>query len=210
MTEPALAPEPPPEAERVLGSALPVLRRYADLLAGDGVTRGVIGPREAGRLWERHLLNCAVVADLLPQLATVLDLGSGAGLPGMVLAACRPDASVTLVEPLARRIQFLEVVVTELALANVTLQRARAEELAGRLTADVVTARAVAPLSRVLEIGWPLVGRGGQLLAFKGRRARAEVAEAESALTRIGARAEIVHCGAGVLDPPTTIVRVRR
>jgi 16S rRNA (guanine527-N7)-methyltransferase len=124
-------------------------RRYAELLATDGVTRGLIGPRETERLWERHLLNCAVVAELLPERGSLVDIGSGAGLPGVVLAMLRPSLEVTLLEPLLRRSVFLEECVAELGLANITVLRARAEEkAAARIQADVATARAVAPLDR--------------------------------------------------------------
>src|SRR3954449_533182 len=145
-------PPSPPTAEGVFASRTALAERYAELLATDGVVRGLIGPREAPRLWERHLLNCAVVAEMIPYGASVLDVGSGAGLPGIVLAVARPDLSVTLVEPLARRTTFLTEAVDTLGLGTtVTVVRARAEEALrnGTPTADVVTARAVAPLDRL-------------------------------------------------------------
>lgn len=191
------APPPPPEAD-ALGPALPLLVRYAALLAGAGVQRGLLGPREAPRLWERHLLNCAGPAQLLDPGQTVVDLGSGAGLPGIVLAALRPDVTVVLVEPLLRRADFLTEVVAELALRTVVVRRARAEELAGRLLADVVTARAVAPLDRLAGWALPLLHPGGRLLALKGERADAELAAAQPMLRSVGARdAEVVEVGAG-------------
>jgi 16S rRNA (guanine527-N7)-methyltransferase len=177
------------------------LQAYADLLATTGVERGLIGPREAPRLWERHLLNCAALAELVPNDATVLDVGSGAGLPGIPLALVRPDLSVTLLEPLLRRSTFLEEAVEVLSLEDrVTVVRGRAEDHEGRYA--VVTARAVAPMTRL--VGWclPRVRPGGVLLAMKGAGAPEEIAEA--GLTT----AEVVTCGAGIVDPPATVVRI--
>ncbi|MHB1877399.1 MAG: 16S rRNA (guanine(527)-N(7))-methyltransferase RsmG, partial [Streptosporangiaceae bacterium] len=139
-------PAAPAVARTVFGPALGVAEHYAQLLAGAGVERGLIGPAEAGRIWERHLLNCGVVAELVPHGGVLADLGSGAGLPGIVLAMLRPGTEVVLIEPMARRTAFLSECAAELGLANVRVERSRAEDLAGRLEADVVTARAVAPL----------------------------------------------------------------
>ncbi|WP_433212466.1 16S rRNA (guanine(527)-N(7))-methyltransferase RsmG [Dactylosporangium sp. CS-047395] len=201
-----------PAAEKVFGDRLPTAIRFAELLVTDGVVRGLIGPREAPRIWERHLLNCAVVADLIPSGASVVDVGSGAGLPGMVLAVARPDLAVTLVEPLARRTAFLSEAVTALGLERTTVVRARAEECVGKVPlADVVTARAVAPLDKLA--GWclPLTAVGGHLLAMKGASAAAEVAEHAEVLTRLGAgTASVRTCGDAVLAEPTTVVDVVR
>src|SRR5215469_3804251 len=136
-------------AAEMFGDALPQAARYAELLTGVGVERGVLGPAEAERIWERHLLNCGAVARLVPARCSVVDLGSGAGLPGIVLAILLPGVQVTLLEPLARRVEFLQQSVAELGLANVEVVRGRAEELAGQLAGDVVTARAVAPLDKL-------------------------------------------------------------
>jgi 16S rRNA (guanine527-N7)-methyltransferase len=205
---------PPPAAVAVFGAELPRVAEYAGLLATEGTVRGLLGPREVPRLWERHLLNCGVVAELLPAAARVVDVGSGAGLPGIVLALARPDVTVTLVEPLARRVAFLAECQQRLALANVAVRRGRAEEadvLAELGGADIVTARAVAPLDRLA--GWclPLLRPGGRLLALKGEGAEQEVAAAEAALTRFGGSAtRVVRCGASVVSPPTTVVSVMR
>ena len=199
----------PAEALEIFGAALPVAERYAALLADAGVERGLIGPREADRLWERHLLNCAVMGEAVPSQATVVDIGSGAGLPGLVLAIARPDLSITLLEPLLRRTTFLSECVEELELANVTVRRARAEEVAGEYAADVVTARAVAPLERLAGWALPLLRPGGELLALKGERAAAELAAAEKVLKGFGVRmAELLQVGQGKVYPPTTLVRV--
>ena len=179
--------------------AVDLLERYAAMLAGAGVQRGLLGPREAPRLWERHLCNSAALIELLTPGQVVVDLGSGAGLPGVVLAALRPDVTVVLVEPLLRRSDFLHEVVQELGLRTTVVRRARAEELAGVLLADVVTARAVAPLDRLAGWALPLLHPGGRLLALKGERADAELAAAGSALTAAGAASsEILDIGADV------------
>src|SRR2546430_8651771 len=161
---------PPPAATLVFGERLPLAVRYAELLARHGMERGLIGPREMDRLWDRHLLNSAVVSEWLPERSRVVDLGSGAGLPGIPLAISRPDLNITLLEPMARRITWLEYVMMELELA-VTVVRGRAEEpgIKRRVGgADVVTARAVAPLRRLSEWALPLLRRAGPLVAFKG------------------------------------------
>ncbi len=189
--------------------ALPLAEAYAALLADDGVVRGLIGPREAPRLWERHLVNCALLGEAVPQGADVCDIGSGAGLPGLVLAIARPDLRLTLVEPLLRRTTFLTEVVERLGLANVEVVRARAEELHGTREFSVVTSRAVAPLGRLLDWSMPLVRQGGTLVAMKGASAADEVTEAAAELRRHGAgRVEVLTLGAGLIDPPTTVVRV--
>jgi 16S rRNA (guanine527-N7)-methyltransferase len=199
----------PPRAGELFGSALPRAERYAELLADAGVERGLIGPREVERLWDRHLLNCAVLSEVIPEGSAVVDVGSGAGLPGLVLALVREDISVTLLEPLLRRTTFLNECVAELELDHVTVRRARAEEIVGECVADVVTARAVAPLERLLGWALPLLRPGGQLLALKGERAADELAEAAPVLRKFGVRtAEVLQVGRGKVDPPTTVVRV--
>ena len=162
----------------MFGSALGVAQRYAELLAGPGVERGLIGPRETARLWDRHLINCAAVAELVPPTSSLIDLGSGAGLPGVVLAMLLPDSEVVLLEPLARRAAFLEECVRTLGLGNAAVHRGRAEEVAGQLEADVVTARAVAPMGRLAPLALGLVRPGGLVLAIKGAAAAEEPVEA--------------------------------
>jgi 16S rRNA (guanine527-N7)-methyltransferase len=199
-------------AETVFGDRLGLAVSYAALLETEGVVRGLIGPREAPRLWERHLLNCGVVAELISPAATVIDVGSGAVLPGIVLAVARPDISVILVEPLARRTAFLEEAVAALDLADqVMVVRGRAEEHVGRLSADVVTARAVAPLDRLA--GWclPLTKVGGRMLAMKGASASDEIDEHRALIARLGGGSPGIRlCGAGLIDPPATVVEVVR
>lgn len=188
---------------------LPLAEAYAASLATDGVVRGLIGPREAPRLWERHLLNCAVLGDAIPGSSTVCDVGSGAGLPGLVLAIARPDLEVTLLEPLLRRTTYLSEVVDALALGNVEVVRGRAEALHGERTFDVVTSRAVAPLGRLLEWSMPLVAASGQLVAMKGSSLPEEIAESADVLARLGcAPPEALELGAGQISPHTRAVRV--
>ena len=203
----------PEVAGRVFGDGLDGAVRYAELLREYGVERGLIGPREVDRLWERHLLNSAVIAERVPGGATVMDVGSGAGLPGIPLALARPDLEITLMEPMARRVEWLEEVVDDLSL-GVTVMRGRAEERAIRRQVglvDVVTARAVAPLARLA--GWclPMLREGGMMLALKGASARDEVARDAVAVARVGGSTPTVsECGVGLLETPTTVVIVDR
>lgn len=203
-------PAPPEAARLVFGSALPTAQAYAEFLAGPGVERGLIGPAEAHRIWDRHLLNSAVVAELVPAVGNLVDLGSGAGLPGVVLAMMLPAVNVILVEPMARRTTFLTECVAMLGLSNVEVRRGRAEGLAGRLAADVVTARAVARLDRLAVLAAGVARPGGLVLALKGATAARELEEAAPVLRRLGAAdVEIVTAGVGVVSQPTTVVRFR-
>jgi 16S rRNA (guanine527-N7)-methyltransferase len=205
--------EPPAVAVSIFGDRLALAQRYAAHLVGSGVERGLLGPREAPRIWERHILNCAVVAELLPDGARTVDIGSGAGLPGIPLALARPDLSVVLVEPLARRVDWLREVVEDLGLP-VTVERGRAEDSGVRTRwegADVVTARAVAPLARLAGWALPLIRPAGTLLALKGRSAETEVARDAVAVRKLGGNEpRIVRCGTELVDPPSTVVVVER
>ena len=199
----------PPQRVPLEEAALERLRVFGDLLAGEGVLRGLIGPREVDRLWERHLLNCLAAAELAPRGSTVIDLGSGAGLPGVVWALARPDLAVELVEPLLRRVTWLEQVVEVLGLQDTVVTRARAEDLHGERAVDLVTARAVAPLDRLAGWALPLLRPGGALLALKGSRAAQELEETRVALARLGTEeTAVLQSGAGWSPQPTTVVRV--
>ena len=206
---------PPPPLPDWLADYRGSLTVFAELLADVGVTRGLIGPREVPRLWERHILNCAVVANpvegLLPESARVGDVGSGAGLPGLVWAICRPDIRVVMIEPLLRRSTFLSEASAELGLGDrAQVWRGRAEEVMARpdfVPFDVVTARAVAPLSRL--IGWtvPLLALGGALVALKGSSAEQELRESESVARAAGLTGLTVRIvGEGIVDPGTTVI----
>jgi 16S rRNA (guanine527-N7)-methyltransferase len=173
------------------------------------VERGLIGPRETARLWDRHLMDCAAVAELVPPACSVIDLGSGAGLPGVVIAMLRPQAQVVLLEPMARRVAFLEECVRVLGLANTSVCRGRAEDLAGQVAADVVTARAVAPMERLAGLALGLARPGGLVLAMKGAGAAEELARAGPVLARLRARdVAVVHPGRGKVSPPPTVIRL--
>ncbi len=226
-TEPGDRPAPadvtlPPElagaARTLFGDRLDLAAAYAELLATEGVVRGLIGPRETPRIWERHLLNCAAMAERIPEGASVIDVGSGAGLPGLVLAIARPDLAVTLVEPLARRTAFLVEAVEQLGLTRtVRVFRGRAEEAAAGtratspLSADIVTARAVAALDRLADWCLPLAVAGGRLVALKGASAAEEIAAHGAAVARLGGgEPELHRCGVGVIDPPATVIEVVR
>jgi 16S rRNA (guanine527-N7)-methyltransferase len=191
----------------LFGEALPIAQNYARLLTGVGVERGVVGPAEAERIWDRHLLNCAVIARLIPSRSSLVDLGSGAGLPGLVLAILLPAAKVTLLEALARRVAFLEECVAELGLANVQVLRGRAEDLAGHLAADVVCSRAVAPLEKLAGLSLGLVRPGGRVLAIKGASAEAEMARARPVLARLGVTdARVSQVGSADSSVTATVV----
>lgn len=207
---PAPIEAPPAAAEAVFGAALPQAVRYAQLLVTAGVERGLIGPREVDRIWDRHLLNCAALAPLLPASGIVLDLGSGAGLPGIVLALLRPDLPVILVDATRRRIEFLDETIAELGLERVSTRWSRAEELNGQVHVQVVVARAVAPLEKLIPWAVPLLTRTGELLALKGGRAADELAGAKPLLGRLALTGELVQCGDGVDIETTTVVRIRR
>ncbi|KQY30704.1 MULTISPECIES: 16S rRNA (guanine(527)-N(7))-methyltransferase RsmG [Nocardia] len=201
--------EPPAAAARVFGDRLDTARRYYAALATAGVERGLIGPREVPRLWERHILNCAVIGELIDEGASVVDIGSGAGLPGIPLAIARPDLRITLVEPLLRRTIFLSEFIEEAGL-DVTVVRGRAEQ-SGVIKeaggADVVTSRAVAPLAKLAHWSLPLLRDHGRMLALKGTSAAEELERDGAELIRDGATdLRVVGCGAGIVEIPTLVI----
>lgn len=193
------------------GDAFPAVAGFHELLVQHGEQRGLIGPREVSRLWERHLLNSAAVVPFLPKEGLIVDLGSGAGLPGIVVAAMLPRAEIALIEPMERRCLWLSEVVDELGLTNVEVKRGRAEEFHGAFEADALTARAVAPLDRLARWSFPLLRKGGVLVALKGRSAADEVAPALKALRKFGAAdVEIVEARTIESVEPTTVLRAVR
>jgi 16S rRNA (guanine527-N7)-methyltransferase len=195
------------------GSAATLLQRYANLLTGPAVARGLVGPAEPPKIWRRHLLNCAALASLIPEGVEVTDVGSGAGLPGLVLATVRPDLSLVLVEPLARRVAFLTECVAELDLEKrVHVQRARAQDCvavsaAGPRRTPVITARALASLRRLIPMTMPLLEHDGILFALKGRRATEEVVSARPLLCRHKLHATVRTVS--IVSVPATVVVVR-
>lgn len=197
-------------AERIFGDRLDLAKRYVGHLATSGIERGLIGPREVPRLWSRHVLNCAVVEELIDDGVKVADVGSGAGLPGLCLAIARPDLYLTLIEPLERRVTWLEEVVMDLGLSNVEIIRSRAEAAIGKVECSVVTARAVSALKTLAPLTIPLLGGEGELLAIKGRSAEEEITTARKTIRNLGGYlTEVMIAGQGVLEEPTTVVRVK-
>jgi len=204
---------PPPAAESIFGDRLDRAQRYAEILAGDGVERGLVGPREADRIWDRHILNSAAVAELLRGDEQIADIGSGAGLPGIPLALARPGLRVTLIEPLLRRSDFLREVVGDLGV-DVTVVRGRAEDPSVRQRVgelDAVVSRAVASLDKLTRWCLPLLRPGGAMMAIKGERAAAELETYRRVMASLGATdARVVTCGRHYLRPPATVVVARR
>ena len=204
-----VVPPPPASAVQVFGERLALAERFTAILTDSGVSHGLIGPREVPRLWERHVLNCAVIHPAIAAGQVVIDVGSGAGLPGLALAIARPDLDLHLVEPMLRRTNWLSMAVAELGLTNVTVHRGRAEQFTGVLSAPVVTARAVARLSELAAWCLPLLQPGGSLLAIKGLSVVDELEADRTVLRRLGAVDEVIETfGGGVLDQETTVLRV--
>ena len=200
----------PKEAQEVFGEYIGQARQYFDLLVRDGDLLGLIGPRELPKLWSRHILNSAVVADLIEDGQVVADVGSGAGFPGIPMAILRPKVKFVLIEPMERRANWLaDVVVPTLGLENVKVLRGRAEEAPLR-NYDVTTARAVSALPKLLRMLVPLTAPGGQVLAMKGSKAQDEIEESKSLAKKLRLESfEIVTVGEKLLIDPTTVVRVR-
>jgi len=209
MIEEVFEPElEPVQAAVVFGDRIDLARGYAAALVRDSDLLGLLGPREMPRLWSRHILNSAVVAELIAPGKTVCDIGSGAGLPGIPMAIVLPDTRFTLIEPMERRSDWLISVVEELGLKNVEVLRARAEEVGEAF--DIATARAVSALPKLLRLCVPLVRHGGEILALKGSKASEEIEDAKRIQKKMGISSfEIVHAGAGLLTEPTLVVRTK-
>lgn len=200
----ALPTAAPSGAAVVFGDRMPSAHRFVEILADTGVSHGLVGPREVPRLWERHVLNCAVIEDAFPMGAMVVDVGSGAGLPGVALAIARPDLDLHLVEPMQRRTDWLTSTVGDLGLDNVTVHRGRAEELVGVLSAPWVTARAVARIAKLARWCVPLLDGRGTLVAMKGRSAQEELDADRRDLNKLGlVEAAVREHGSAVLEEPT-------
>lgn len=196
-------------ARTIFGDRFPLAERFVNHLATSGIERGLLGPRELPRLWDRHVLNCAVVEQLIPSASRVADVGSGAGLPGLALAIARPDAAFYLIEPLERRVNWLREVTEDLGLKNVEIFRGRAEQAVGKFDVNIVTARAVSALSGLATLTMPLLKGSGDVLAIKGRSAGEEVEKAAKIIRRLGGKSTSVETvGGALLDEPTTVVRI--
>jgi 16S rRNA (guanine527-N7)-methyltransferase len=206
-------PAPPDAARQVFGTRLNLAQRYAELLADTGIEWGLLGPHEIDRVWDRHLLNCAVVAELIEPGERVVDIGSGAGLPGVPLLIAKPSLRVVLVESLLRRSEFLRRVAGELELEAEVL-RGRAEDLSVRQSigeCDVVVSRAVASLDQLTRWSLPLLRPGGRMVAIKGERAPDEIREHRRGMAALGAvDVKVMQCGANCLTPPATVVVATR
>lgn len=211
MTEDlSLTPEEQLAAEKIFGDRLDLAKRYVEHLATSGIERGLLGPREVPRLWSRHVLNCAVIEQVMEKDVEVADVGSGAGLPGLCLAIARPDLKLTLIEPLERRCIWLSEVIDDLGLDNVTVMRGRAEQMVDVVNARYVTARAVSALSNLAVLTLPLLHGDGELIAIKGRSAAEEIAKATKAIRKLGGKeTEVLVVGEGLLQEPTTVVRIK-
>jgi 16S rRNA (guanine527-N7)-methyltransferase len=198
----------PAAAAALFGERIELARSFTNELARRGEELGLIGPLELPRVWTRHILNSALVAPLLEARGRVGDIGSGAGLPGLVLAIARPDVTMVLIEPMERRVEWLTTEATRLGLDNVEVVRARAEEVADDLVLDQVTARAVSALSKLIPITVPLVKSGGQLILMKGARVDDEVTAARKVILRNHlADVEVLELGAGVVEETTRVFR---
>ncbi|OII11518.1 16S rRNA (guanine(527)-N(7))-methyltransferase [Curtobacterium sp. MCBA15_009] len=208
-TEDALAVEAEPAAAVTLfGARIDLARSFTAELARRGEELGLIGPRELPQLWTRHILNSALLAPLLEARGRVADVGSGAGLPGLVLAIARPDVSFTLIEPMERRVDWLTSEAARLGLENVTVLRARAEDVADDVVVDQVTARAVSALSKLIPLTVPLVRSGGQLILMKGARVDDEIEKARKVILRKRlSDVEVLELGEGVVDETTRVFR---
>lgn len=200
----------PAAAAEVFSERLPLAEAYHQSLATTAAERGFIGPKEVGRLWERHILNCAVISEAFAPGLKVADIGSGAGLPGIPLAIARPDLAITLIEPLLKRSVYLNEVVSELGLDNVTVVRGRAEDQP-KATFDAVTSRAVAPLGKLAGWSLPLLQGGGYMIAMKGESVAEELERDGRDIAKAGGSdAEIFTVGESVLEQPTTLIRIQR
>lgn len=207
---PAQCEDTPEAAARIFGDRLPLAQAYHDSLATTAAERGFIGPKEVSRLWSRHVLNCAVIAEAFDEGLSVADIGSGAGLPGIPLAIARPDLQITLIEPLLKRSTYLGEITEELGLDNVTVVRGRAEEQKKTLF-DVITSRAVAPLGKLASWSLPLVRPGGSMTAMKGASVAEELERDAKVIAKAGGTdAEILTVGEGLLEQPATLIRIVR
>jgi 16S rRNA (guanine527-N7)-methyltransferase len=206
LSDESFVPELEPRvAADIFGDRLPLARVYAAALVRDSDLLGLLGPREMPKLWTRHILNSAVVAELVPVGKTVADVGSGAGLPGIPMAIVQPEAHFTLIEPMERRSEWLRQIASELGLSNVTVLRARAEEVGDVF--DLVTARAVSALPKLLRLTVPITKHGGKVLALKGSKAAEEIEEAKKLSKKLRiAGFEVVHTGKQFLAEPTLVV----
>ena len=207
---PAEIETPPAGTEEYFGAAFPAAQRYAEHLATTGIEWGLIGPREVDRLWTRHILNCAVVAEYIGENEVVGDVGSGAGLPGVPIALMRPEAKIVLIEPMERRVEWLTMVVEDLGLKNVRIVRARVEDLVDEEMFTVVTARAVKAMTTLIEWTREVISPGGRILALKGASVEGELVKAKKLIKRYRLSQPQIHIvdGGGILEVPSRVVEI--
>ena len=195
--------------EVVFGEQTDLAERFVEHLVTTGIEWGLLGPREITKMWDRHVLNCAVVHELIPKGALVADVGSGAGLPGIALAIARPDVQFILIEPLERRVDWLDMVIDDLGLANVDVLRARSEQIVETVDVDIVTARAVSAMKSLIPMTVPLLHGSGELLAIKGQSAANEIEKADKVLRKFKTQhSEVLTVGDELLEVPTTVARL--
>lgn len=196
-------------AEVIYGDRIGIAERFVEHLVTTGIEWGLLGPREIPIMWERHVLNCAVVHELIPKGALVADVGSGAGLPGIALAIARSDVQFVLIEPLERRVDWLDMVIEDLELENVDVVRGRSEQVFDTVDVDIVTARAVSAMKSLVPMTVPLLHGQGHLLAIKGRSAATEIEKADKVLRKFKTKdSEVVTVGDELLEVPTTVARL--
>ena len=196
-------------AEVIYGDRTDVAERFVEHLVTTGIEWGLLGPREIPKMWDRHVLNCAVVQELIPRGAVIADVGSGAGLPGLALAIARPDVQFVLIEPLERRVDWLDMVIEDLGLDNVDVIRARSEQVFDTVDVDIVTARAVSAMKSLVPMTVPLLHGQGELLAIKGKSAAAEIEKADKVLRKFKTKkSEVLTVGEELLEVPTTVARL--
>ena len=211
MTDLSALEVPPAGTEEYFGEAFPLAQRYAEHLATTGIEWGLIGPREIDRLWTRHILNCAVVAEFVSSDDVVGDVGSGAGLPGIPIALMRPEAKVVLIEPMERRVEWLKMVVDDLGLSNVRIVRARVEDLVDEEMFSVVTARAVKAMTTLVEWTHDVIGPEGRILALKGESVEGELVKAKKLLMRYRFGQPTIHVvDGGILEVPSRVVEIAK
>lgn len=195
--------------EVVYGERAELADRFVEHLVTTGIEWGLLGPREIPKMWDRHVLNCAVVEELIPKGAVVADVGSGAGLPGLALAIARPDVQFVLIEPLERRVDWLDMVIEDLGLENIDVIRARSEQVFDSVDVDIVTARAVSAMKSLVPMTVPLLHGQGELLAIKGRSAANEIEKADKVLRKFKTvQSEVLSVGDELLEVPTTVARL--
>lgn len=195
--------------EVIYGDRTELVEQFVQHLVTTGIEWGLLGPREVPKIWDRHVLNCAVVHELIPTGTVVADVGSGAGLPGLALAIARPDVQFILIEPLERRVDWLNMVVDDLGLKNVDVLRARSEQVVDEVDVDIVTARAVSAMKTLIPITVPLLHGEGELLAIKGQSAAAEIEKAAKVLRKFKTKeTEVLSVGDELLEVPTTVARL--